>query len=385
MNSRCQVDLIDMQAQPDDDYKFIMVYQDHLTKFVILRPLTHKRAEEVAYVLIDIFTTFGAPAILQSDNGREFANKVVIELCSMWEELKIVHGKPRHSQSQGSVERANQDIQNILATWLADNNSRKWSEGLKFVRFMKNRSFHHGTKRSPYEAMFGTRAKVGLKSTQIPTDLISTLKSEEDLEKALGCGINIENINEKHEKSDGSDKDSAKELFSDEDENDQIKLRIESISSNRSKSAENFKVQAKKMKNLSEERFFPGKEGENVKIKIPDVDRARCDLRCILGVILSVKDNLYEIGTNEGRLHQLYSQNQFTICKEVFIQADDVPPVHISREVARKSSNLGGQGYDRCTCIHCVRPTGVNVKDLVVYATQSVIIVVYVVINKVNK
>ncbi|XP_060842993.1 KRAB-A domain-containing protein 2-like [Rhopalosiphum padi] len=180
LNSRCQVDLIEMQAQPDGDYKFIMVYQDHLTKFVILRPLTHKRAEEVAYVLIDIFTTFGAPAILQSDNGREFANKVIIELCSMWEELKIVHGKPRHSQSQGSVERANQDIQNILATWLADNNSRKWSEGLKFVQFMKNRSFHHGTKRSPYEAMFGTHAKVGLKSTQIPTDLISTLKSEED-------------------------------------------------------------------------------------------------------------------------------------------------------------------------------------------------------------
>jgi len=64
-------------------------------------------------------------------------------------------------------------------------------------------------------------------------------------------------------------------------------LRIESISSNRSNAAENLKVQANKTKNLSEERFFPGKEGENVKIKIPDVYRARCDLRCILGVILS--------------------------------------------------------------------------------------------------
>ncbi|CAI6352383.1 unnamed protein product [Macrosiphum euphorbiae] len=81
------------------------------------------------------------------------------------------------------------------------------------------------------------------------------------------------------------------------------------------------------MKSSSEERFFPGKEGENVKIKISDVVRARCDLRCILGVIPSVNDNLYEIGTKEGRLHQLYSRNQFTICKEVFIQADDVPPV----------------------------------------------------------
>jgi len=107
LNSRCQIDLIDMlQAQPDGNYKFVLMYQDHLTKFVLLRPLTHKRAEEVAYVLFDIFTTFGAPAILQSDNGREFVNEIINKLCNMWEDLKIIHGKPRHSQSQGSVERA---------------------------------------------------------------------------------------------------------------------------------------------------------------------------------------------------------------------------------------------------------------------------------------
>lgn len=52
-NSRCQVDLIDMQTQADNDSKFIMVYQDHLTKFVILRPLKTKRAEEVTYYLLN--------------------------------------------------------------------------------------------------------------------------------------------------------------------------------------------------------------------------------------------------------------------------------------------------------------------------------------------
>lgn len=48
MNSRCQVDLIDFQSQPDGEYRFIFVYQDHLTKFVILRPLERKTAELVA-------------------------------------------------------------------------------------------------------------------------------------------------------------------------------------------------------------------------------------------------------------------------------------------------------------------------------------------------
>ena len=110
-----------MQTQGDNQNKFILVYQDQLTIFVQLRPLKTKTAEEVAYVLLDIFTIFGAPSILQSDNDREFSNKIVQEACEMWPELKIVHGKPRHSQSQGSVERANQDIENMLSTWLEDN------------------------------------------------------------------------------------------------------------------------------------------------------------------------------------------------------------------------------------------------------------------------
>jgi len=105
--SRCQIDLIDFQSQPDKDFKFICVYQDHLTKFCILKPLTSKRAEQVACVLLDIFCLFGAPAFLQSDNGREFFNELINSLREMWPDLNIVHGKPRHSQSQGSVERAN--------------------------------------------------------------------------------------------------------------------------------------------------------------------------------------------------------------------------------------------------------------------------------------
>ena len=78
-NSRCQVDLIDMQSNPDGKYKFILSYQDHLTKFILLRALETKRAEEVAYELLDIFTTIGAPSVLQSDNGGEFVNQVISE------------------------------------------------------------------------------------------------------------------------------------------------------------------------------------------------------------------------------------------------------------------------------------------------------------------
>ena len=97
----------------------------------------------------------------------------------------MVQGKPRHSQSQGSVERANQDIENMLSTWMTDNQTNKWSDGLRFIQFMKNKSFHRGIQRSPYEAMFGCPPKVGLRSSQLPTEILSSLNSEEDLTAVL--------------------------------------------------------------------------------------------------------------------------------------------------------------------------------------------------------
>ncbi|KAJ8720835.1 hypothetical protein PYW08_006300 [Mythimna loreyi] len=187
-NSRCQVDLIDYQSHPDREYKFVMVYQDHLTKFVILRALKTKRAEEVAYNLLDIFTLIGAPAILQSDNGREFSNQIVSSLKTYWPTLKIVHGKPRHSQSQGSVERANQDIENMLTTWMQDSDSERWSDGLRFVQLMKNRAFHSGIKRTPYEALFGSKIKVGISLPLVDT---YNLESEEDLENVINSSPSI--------------------------------------------------------------------------------------------------------------------------------------------------------------------------------------------------
>lgn len=109
-NSRCQVDLIDYQAKPDGNYKFVLVYQDHLTKFVILRPLERKTGEAVAEKLVEIFSIFDAPKLLQSDNGREFVNSIISALINQWPQCKKIQGKPRHSQSQGSVERANRDV-----------------------------------------------------------------------------------------------------------------------------------------------------------------------------------------------------------------------------------------------------------------------------------
>jgi len=51
-------------------------------------------------------------------------------------------------------------------------------------------------------------------------------------------------------------------------------------------------------------------------------------------------------------LEYTYSRDQFTTCKEKLVTVDEVPDLTITlREAARKYSNLGGQGYDRCNIV----------------------------------
>jgi len=189
MNSWCQVDLIDMQSEPDRYYRFIMNYQDHLTKFTILCPLKSKTAEEVAYQLIDIFCMFGVPFILLSDNRCESANKIIQNLADMWPGMKLVHGKPRPSQSQGSVERTNQDVHDMLVAWMSNNNTKTWSEGLWFIQSKKNRALNSGIKTSPYEAMFGTAQMIGLGDSPLTEDMYSSIETEEELEQLFNAGM----------------------------------------------------------------------------------------------------------------------------------------------------------------------------------------------------
>jgi len=133
---------------------------------------------------------FCAPFILQSDIGREFANKEIQNLADMWPGMKLVHGKPRHSQSQGSVERSNQDVRDMLVAWICDNNTKTWSEGLRFIQSKKNRAVHSGIKTSPYEAMFGTAQRIGLGDSPLTEDMYSSIKTEEELEQLFNAAMN---------------------------------------------------------------------------------------------------------------------------------------------------------------------------------------------------
>nr|CAG8617601.1 2599_t:CDS:10 [Entrophospora candida] len=158
--SRLQVDLVDFSSQEDNGHKYVLHAKDHFTRFSWGYPMKTKSSKEVANHLFDLFMIFGAPTILQSDNGKEFKSKdIIIELKNIWPNMKIINGRPRHPQSQGSVECGNQTLKYKLGAWMQDNNCSDWTFGLKFIIHSMNTSESGATKYTPYNMVFGTKHK----------------------------------------------------------------------------------------------------------------------------------------------------------------------------------------------------------------------------------
>jgi transposase InsO family protein len=102
-----------------------------------LRALESKEAEPIAAHIRQIFGEYGPCSVMHTDNGREFSNRHLEGLCNEWG-VKLVHGQPRKSSTQGSVERANQDIENIIMTWESYFQRNDWAENLCIFQLMKN-------------------------------------------------------------------------------------------------------------------------------------------------------------------------------------------------------------------------------------------------------
>ncbi|CAG5017076.1 unnamed protein product [Parnassius apollo] len=109
---------------------------------------------------------------------------------------------------------------------------------------------------------------------------------------------------------------------------------------------QSLKKQADKMLALSSVKYPAANTGDNVVVKIPDVDRAKADDRNIMAVIISQETKgMCKLGTEHGI--QLYARNQFISLLQLILFPNMKLP---SENVQKKESHLGGQGFLHWNC-----------------------------------
>ncbi|KPJ13895.1 Retrotransposable element Tf2 155 kDa protein type 1 [Papilio machaon] len=92
--------------------KYLIVV-DYYSKFVEVVQVESLRSDVIVNHLKNIFSRFGIPETVMSDNGPEFNSKEFRLFAREWN-FKHITSSPRYPQSNGQVERTIQTIKNIM-------------------------------------------------------------------------------------------------------------------------------------------------------------------------------------------------------------------------------------------------------------------------------
>jgi hypothetical protein len=151
----------------------------HFSKFVWIRGLKAKTADEAVDELIKWLNDNGYIAILACDNGGEFKGKV-IEVCKK-RGIKIVCGRAYYPQSQGSIEVANRIFKKRLRAARADTGIQSWIQLLPLIAWVINTTATSALPKGNtlYEVWFGRKP---------PTDFLNHKESACRARAALGEG-----------------------------------------------------------------------------------------------------------------------------------------------------------------------------------------------------
>ena len=147
------MDLLEMVPSDPDNFIYIFLLVDRLSKFPIAFPIKNKEAATIAECLWQIICTFGVPATIISDRGKEFINEIVDALCNLHGIERRVTSAYR-PQANGQVERVNQSLLAVLRKCTADAPSR-WPDWLDYALLALRTATHSTTGYSPFHLMFG--------------------------------------------------------------------------------------------------------------------------------------------------------------------------------------------------------------------------------------
>ncbi|KAJ8348855.1 hypothetical protein SKAU_G00274440 [Synaphobranchus kaupii] len=137
---------------------------DYFTKWPEAFAVPDQSAATAAERLVEeMFTRFGAPAELHSDQGHNFESQLLAEVCKRLGMTKT-RTTPLHPQSDSLVERFNRTLATQLAI-LASQHQRDWDRHLPLVLWAYRSAVQESSQLTPAALMFGQELRT-------PVDLV---------------------------------------------------------------------------------------------------------------------------------------------------------------------------------------------------------------------
>ena len=162
---RVHLDTLELPLS-ENGFKYILVAIDYLSRFCILQPIPNKKAETIATVIFEqIICNFSTPKTIITDNGTQFNNQILEELCKLFN-IKKVNVHVYKPQSNGVVERLNRKIVTCLRA-LINPHSITWDTWIPYVKCALNTQINTATGETPHYIIFG-------EDKTLPYDLLTS-------------------------------------------------------------------------------------------------------------------------------------------------------------------------------------------------------------------
>lgn len=153
------MDFIDLQAIQSADFKYVLVFVDHFSRFTIAIPCIASTAETTARIFFThVICQYGCPRRLLSDRGSHFENELITTLAQHFN-IKKLRTSAYHPQANGVVERHIGFIKSILHSTCKDN-PHAWSYCLPAAVFAINNAPSELLGFSPFFILFGRNAVI---------------------------------------------------------------------------------------------------------------------------------------------------------------------------------------------------------------------------------
>ncbi len=143
-----------------------MVMGDMFSRYVLLAPIKEKTAKNLAHALVSkLICDFSAPRVLLSDNGAEFRNRLLQEICNQFG-MNHTFTVACHPASNGLVERTYRKILEVLSP-VVSSLLHSWEDWLPHVAASIKSSLCELTGQSPHFIVFGVEKR-------LPYDLLTS-------------------------------------------------------------------------------------------------------------------------------------------------------------------------------------------------------------------
>ncbi len=145
------VDVVGPLVKSKSGFRYILTAMDLATSFPFAYSMKSCTANETAHKLLSIFSMFGPPVAILSDQGTNFMSKV---LQSFYEKLAIqrISTSPYHPESNGKLERFHSTLKAVLRKSIEQRID--WPNVLELALFFLRNLPHSRSGFTPYELTF---------------------------------------------------------------------------------------------------------------------------------------------------------------------------------------------------------------------------------------